>query len=126
MRLNIESIDLPAEAFDLVCCCHVLEHVDDKRAIPELYRILAREGLLIAMVPIVEGWERTFECDSVSNDRQRLLYFGQRNHVRFYGRDIRERLTASGFVIDEFVAEEPAVSNHGLTRGERVLLCWKR
>jgi len=48
------------------------------------------------MVPIEEGWEVTYENPKVVSPRQRLLHFGQEDHVRFYGRDIRNRLTAAG------------------------------
>ncbi len=34
LRINIEKIDIADNAFDIVYCSHVLEHVDDSRAIP--------------------------------------------------------------------------------------------
>src|SRR5262249_43168509 len=45
LALDIECIDLPDAQFDLILCSHVLEHVDDKRALPELHRILAPKGI---------------------------------------------------------------------------------
>jgi len=91
------AIDLPDECVDLVLCLHVLEHVDDdRRAMAEVHRILRPSGHFIVMVPIEEGWEVTYENPKVVSPRQRLLHFGQEDHVRFYGRDIRNRLTAAG------------------------------
>lgn len=120
---NIEALTIEDRSFDVVICLHVLEHVDDRAAIAELYRIVRPGGLLIAMFPIVEGWEETYEDASKSSANERLLYFGQHDHARFFGRDARMRLAASGFVIEEYTATEPNVSRYGLTRGEKVFIC---
>ncbi|NWG23074.1 MAG: methyltransferase domain-containing protein [Pseudorhodoplanes sp.] len=126
LRINIEQIDLPDNSFDVVYCLHVLEHVEDSRAIPELYRIVRPGGLLIAMVPLIEGWDTSYiDATKTGNDRDRTLHFNQEDHVRMFGRDFRERLKAPGFVVEEFTAVEPYVSRHGLIRGEKVFLCRK-
>jgi SAM-dependent methyltransferase len=125
LKINIEQIDLPDGEFDLVVCSHVLEHVDDRKALPELFRITRSGGTVIAMFPIVEGWDTSYEDRTVSSEADRLLYFGQRDHVRFYGRDARQRLTGAGFEVTEWTAMEPFVSRYGLLRGEKIFLCRK-
>jgi SAM-dependent methyltransferase len=126
LHLDIENMDVKDASFDVIICSHVLEHVDDARALAELYRALRPGGLLIAMVPITEGWDETFEDKSkTKTEDDRILYFNQHDHIRFYGRDFRARLAAPGFKIDEFTATEPQVSLHGLARGEKVFLCSK-
>lgn len=122
-RENIESLTIPDNSFDIIICSHVLEHVDDRAAIGELYRVLRPGGLLIAMFPIIEGWDETYEQSSAVTPEERLLYFGQHDHARFFGKDARERLSAPGFVVDEYTAVEPYVSRYGLARGEKVFLC---
>ena len=77
------------------------------------------------MVPIVEGWEETYENDSVSNDVERTLHFGQNDHVRYYGRDFRERNSEAGFIVDEITAYGEEVIRFGLMRGEKVFVCHK-
>jgi hypothetical protein len=77
------------------------------------------------MFPIVEGWRETFEDATKSLPDERLLYFGQHDHVRFFGNDARQRLAAPGFTVEEFTAVEPYVSRHGLARGEKIFLCRK-
>jgi SAM-dependent methyltransferase len=89
---NIEALTLADNSYDVVICLHVLEHVNDRAAIDELYRVLRPGGLLIAMFPIVEGWDETFEDASKISPDDRLLFFGQHDHARFFGRDARERL----------------------------------
>mgnify|MGYP003584744426 CR=1 FL=1 len=125
LKINIENIDLPDDEFDFVICSHVLEHVDDRKAIPELFRVTKPGGTVLAMFPICEGWEMSFENQDVSSESDRLLYFGQRDHVRYYGRDARSRLAGAGFRVTEWTALEPYVSRHGLLRGEKIFLCHK-
>ncbi len=120
---NIEALTIEDHSYDVIVCLHVLEHVDDKAAVSELYRVLRPNGLLIAMFPIVEGWDQTFEDASKSTPTDRLLYFGQHDHARYFGRDARARLAAPGFEVKEFTAVEPNVSRFGLTRGEKIFLC---
>lgn len=120
---NIETLTIEDKSYDVIVCLHVLEHVDDRAAVAELYRVLRPGGMLIAMFPIVEGWDETFEDSAKSTPADRLLYFGQHDHARFFGRDARARLAAPGFAVDEFTAVEPKVSRYGLTRGEKIFLC---
>jgi len=120
--LNIENIDLPDESVDVVVCSHVLEHVDDGKALGEIYRILADGGRALLMFPIVEGWERTYENPAHTSPADRTTYFGQFDHVRMYGRDVRDRITNAGFGLTEFTAEEPYVARYGLLRGEKIFI----
>ncbi len=123
--LNIEAIDLPDACVDVVLCSHVLEHVDDRRALVEMFRVLAPGGLALLMFPLVDGWDATYENDLARSPRDRLLHFGQKDHVRFYGNDVRERIRSAGFSLQEFTAEEPLVRIHALRRGEKIFLARK-
>jgi len=125
-KLNIEKIDQPASSYDVVLCSHVLEHVDDRKALSEIHRILRADGLLIAMFPLVEGWDVTYENAAVSAPVDRLLHFGQHDHMRFFGRDARDRINAAGFDLNEYTAEEPDVTRCGLQRGEKIFAARKR
>jgi SAM-dependent methyltransferase len=120
--LNIEAIDLPDESYDVVIASHVLEHVDDGRALREIARILRPGGQLIAMVPIVEGWSQSYEDRSILSDADRDLHFGQYDHVRYYGSDFRDRLRQAGFALTEFTAEPKDSVEYRLLRGEKIFL----
>jgi len=125
LKLNIEKIDLPDQSQGTVICNHVLEHVDDKKALQELFRVLDSDGVLILSVPIIEGWETTYENSEISLPENRELYFGQNDHVRFYGRDFRDRLSEAGFDFLEVTAEGDDVIKYGLWRGEKFFICKK-
>ena len=120
---NIEALKIADASFDVIVCLHVLEHVNDRKANAELFRVLRPGGTLIAMFPIVEGWDETYENGAPRTPQERLLHFGQHDHARFFGRDARNRLAAPGFVVEEYTAVEPNVSRYGLLRGEKVFIC---
>jgi SAM-dependent methyltransferase len=123
--LNLHSLNLPDQSYDFVICSHVLEHVDDRKALSELFRAITPGGMLVLMFPIVEGWDQTYENSSVQSSAARLLHFGQKDHVRYFGRDVRNRISAAGFCLQEFAAIEPLVHRHGLLRGEKIFLATK-
>lgn len=123
--LNIEAVDLPDESVDLVVCSHVLEHVDDGKALREIRRILTPNGRGLLMFPIVEGWDHTYENATHTSSADRTKYFGQADHVRMFGRDVRDRISEAGFDLNEFTSDEPNVSRYGLMRGEKLFIVTK-
>jgi SAM-dependent methyltransferase len=120
--LNIEAIDLPDRSVDCVVCSHVLEHVNDIKALAEIHRVLKPGGLAAFMFPVVEGWSTTYENDAHVSRADRTLHYGQWDHLRMYGADVRDRIRAAGFELEEFTAEGPEVARLGLLRGEKVFL----
>ncbi|MBE1237971.1 methyltransferase domain-containing protein [Phaeovibrio sulfidiphilus] len=126
LALNIEDTGLETGSLNTIVCNHVLEHVDDRKALRELCRILSDDGLLICSVPIVESWSRTWEQDSVTTAAGRELQFGQADHLRIYGHDFRDRLREAGFGdVREVIAQGWDVGTYGLVRGDVLFLCRK-
>ncbi len=119
---DIEDISLPGASVDAVFCSHVLEHVNDIRALREIHRILKPGGRLIAMVPICEGWDKTYEDPDIVSPAGRELHFGQNDHVRYYGRDFQQRLADAGFETAAYTAPPVDVIRYGLWRGEKVFV----
>jgi len=122
---NIEDTGLPDDVIDAVFASHIFEHVDDRKAMKEMYRILRRGGRLIAMVPIIEAWEQTYENPAITSNSDRDLHFGQYDHVRFYGRDFVTRLEVAGFRVASYMATPQDCVTFGLQRGEKVFVATK-
>ena len=118
--LDVEAPDLPDQYCDMIICSHVLEHVDDRRALPAIRRLLRPGGEAILLVPIVEGWAETYENDTVGSDAERHRHFEQFDHVRYFGADFRSRVAAAGFRLSEFTAGGSDSAEYGLQRGEKV------
>jgi SAM-dependent methyltransferase len=123
--VNIEAVDSADASFDCVVCSHVLEHVDDRRALAEIHRILTPGGTALIMLPIIEGWSRTYENEAARTPEERKRHFGQSDHLRLYGADVRERIRNAGFSLEEFTAEGEDVLKYGLQRGEKLFIARK-
>jgi SAM-dependent methyltransferase len=123
--LNIERLALEPDSVEAVICAHVLEHVDDGKALRELFRILRPGGLVVISVPIIEGWSVSYENPAIVTAGERALHFGQWDHVRYYGTDLRDRISSAGFSLEEFTASPEEVVRHGLIRGDKLFLARK-
>jgi hypothetical protein len=77
------------------------------------------------MVPLIEGWLNTYENGRWTAPRERELYYGQHDHVRYYGADFRARVEAAGFSLEEFTAGPVDSISHRLLRGEKVFIARK-
>jgi hypothetical protein len=124
-QLNIEALALQDGSQGTIICNHVLEHVDDHRALRELHRVLRKDGVLVLSFPLVEGWSETYEPPGIEGPEARHVHFGQHDHVRFYGRDVRDRIRAAGFAVQEITAGGAEAVAYNLMRGEKVFLCRK-
>ncbi|GAB4323109.1 MAG: hypothetical protein Kow0069_28100 [Promethearchaeota archaeon] len=92
VRLDLQALDLPfaAGSFDVVVCCHVLEHVpDEEAALGNLHRLLALGGVALVQVPVDPSLPVTEEWDAPDPSRH--------GHVRQYGADVADRFRAAGF-----------------------------
>lgn len=106
VQADITELPFEDDSWDVIVCSHVLEHVpDDLSAMRELRRVLAQGGRAIVVVPRVRG-VMTDEDPSVTDPAERLRRFGQEDHVRIYGDDLEQRLTAAGFDIREPLTAE--------------------
>jgi len=122
LQLDIMALELPDASIDMIIANHVLEHVDDAKAFAEMYRVLAPGGQAVITVPMIEGFDQTYEDPALTAPEERRLHYGDADHLRWYGRDVRDRIKAPGFAVTEFTALEPQAARHALHRGEKVFI----
>jgi SAM-dependent methyltransferase len=125
---GVADLPLDDESMDEVLCIHVLEHVrPDRQAMAELYRVLAPGGWALISVPLRLD-QPTYEDVTVTDPSDRLRLFGEEDHVRFYGLDLRDRLEDAGFAVECDRADdlpEDDCRRFGLRRDEHLFLCRK-
>ena len=120
-RVDISRMNTyAASSVDCFICSHVLEHVqDDTRAVRELYRILKPTGWGIVLAPIIRDLARTHEDPSITTESERLRHFGQKDHLRVYGKtDFIDLLKSAGFTVSQLGAEffgGDTLKRHGIS-----------
>jgi predicted SAM-dependent methyltransferase len=101
VKVDIQNTSFENDAWDLIVCNHVLEHVPDyKIALMELKRILKKDGILELTVPIDRSLETVYENKNITSKDERIKIFGQDDHVRIFGNDLDKILTDLGFSVE--------------------------
>jgi len=129
VALDITQLPFRDDAFAIIYCSHVLEHVpDDRKAMRELHRVLHPAGWAVLQVPITA--ERTYEDPSITDPKERERVFGQHDHVRRYGPDYVDRLEEAGFKVTIFntedIIESPSLINRYAVANWKIYYCQKR
>ena len=132
IRKQIDMCDIPFDDdyFDFIISCHVLEHIpNDIKAMSELYRVVKSEGVVFLMVPLFRDLDKTFENEEYNTDELRTKYFGQKDHVRKYAMDFKDRLESVGFNVSTFGPEDidkNLVVKYGVSnKNDIVFICKK-
>jgi len=99
--MDITNINFEDNYFDFIICNHLLEHVkDDKKAMNELFRVSKQGGVAVLQVPISKHNMPIFEDFSITTPEEKEESFGQKDHVRIYGKDFQKRLENTGFEVN--------------------------
>ncbi len=102
IKADICNLPFEDNTYDIIFCNHVLEHIpNDTKAMQELFRVLAPNGMAILQIPQDLNREKTFQDDSITDPKERAKIFGQYDHVRIYGKDYFSKLRSIGFKVDE-------------------------
>ena len=105
LQASLTQLPFPDASVGLMICFHVLEHIpDDAAAMREMTRVLAPGGVAVIQVPRRTGVPT--DEDPEAPLEERLRRFGQRDHVRFYGDDLEDRLGAAGLKVHAMTMKE--------------------
>ena len=97
-HMDVQNLPFNDNYFNLIICNHVLEHVfDEEKAMKEIHRVLCKEGTAILQVPISPILEKTISDSSITNSQILEEKFGQKDHVRLFGKDYPSKLEFCGF-----------------------------
>ena len=130
VKADICNLPFEDNAYDIIFCNHVLEHIpDDTKAMQELFRVLKPGGMGIFQIPQDLSRASTFSDNTIVDQKERAKIFGQYDHVRVYGRDYFDKLRSIGFkVIEEDYTHKIApelVQKYCLAKGEIIPVCFK-
>lgn len=122
---DLTKLTYDDEAFDIVVCNHVLEHIpDDRKAMREILRVLKPGGYAMLGVPHSHTIDEIEEDLTIHDPEEQIRRFGQRDHVRIYTtQGYIDRLESVGFESHFKPAEDfVSLARHGLNPEESALL----
>jgi ubiquinone/menaquinone biosynthesis C-methylase UbiE len=130
VHFDLHKAPFADNTFDVIFCNHVLEHVEDaQQCMRELYRIMKPGGWGIFQVPLDSQRATTLEDKSITGAKEREIHYWQKDHLRLFGRDYRDKLAAAGFSVtmDDFVntLTNEQIDRYRLPAGEMIYFCRK-
>jgi len=100
--IDLRALSYKDNLFDFVIANHVLEHIkEEDKVLHEIFRVLKPGGRAILQVPVANKLNTTFEDPSIQTKSDREKFYGQFDHVRLYGKDYPDRLSAAGFTVSK-------------------------
>jgi SAM-dependent methyltransferase len=126
---DITNLCFDNSKFDFIICNRVLEHVtEDRKAISEMHRVLRKNGTAIISVPQKHDCP-TLEKAEYNTPDLRFKYYGQADHVRYYGYDFIDRLREVDWTVDcvapHDICSDEQIDYYALMRTDRVYICRK-
>lgn len=126
-RIDLTDIPFKNGFFDYVIANHVFEHIsDEKKAFGEIRRVLKDSGKFLLSFPICMDMD-TFENPKIVSEEERLKYYGQKDHVRLYGKNYKEYIEGFGWQIKVMTPRncmpEDDILKYGLIADDIIMIC---
>ena len=131
-KLDATNISYADNSFDFIICNHVLEHIPDyRRAMQEIYRVLAPNGVAILQTPYSKILSSNFEDENLKTEEQRLFFYGEKDHYRIFSEfEFCEDLKEVGFTLNivnhKRVFSENVSFYYGVNRNEDLIRVVKK
>jgi SAM-dependent methyltransferase len=112
IHADINRMPFRAEAFAMLICSHLLEHIpEDAPALFEIARVLAKGASAFVMVPMLPEWESQ-STKEFGAPKPRIDM-----HYRAYGADMKERIARAGLECRVAKFSEVASADEGFLYG---------
>lgn len=130
LHFDLHQIPFPENSFDVIFCNHVLEHVANaEQCMNELYRVMRPGGWGIFLSPVDLSRKKTYEDKNITCPKEREIHFWQKDHLRLFGLDYKDKLADAGFdvTVEDFASRFSAeqIDRYRLSIDERIYLCKK-
>lgn len=123
LPIDIENIDeVYFKKYDLVICNHVLEHVNFIKAIPNLKKLVKKNGYIFLTFPIIESWEKNYINEKITSYEDRTLHFQQFDHLQLFGKEIKSYLSCENFSLIEHIVFGEDTVKYGIAQGETLFI----
>ena len=128
-KRDLTDIQFRDNFFDYIIANHVLEHIKEiDRAFGEIKRVLKPRGKLILSFPVCKNIKTREELVDLSEE-ERLMNFGQRDHVRLFGYDYKEYIEKYGFYVEvispENILDIEKIKKYSFIKDDILLFCSK-
>jgi SAM-dependent methyltransferase len=100
---DIQTVDLlnmpfTDGQFDILIANHVMEYVDNvNQVLTKIHRVLKPGSWTILQTPYCSTLQHTWEDAGIQSATQRLVVYGQDDHIRLFGQDIFATFESAGF-----------------------------
>jgi len=101
---DLTALPFPDDRFHFVLCSHVLEYVpNDLAALRDIRRVLVPGGRALLLVPEAVDGGPADERREIQTPEERVVHFGQWDHVRLYTRELfTRRIEEAGLSVELF------------------------
>ena len=122
LKVDIECMQLLDSKIGSIIANHVMQCVDDTKALPEIYRVLKPGGLLICTVPLSQ-FEITSGEKNVKEKKESIDRYLSHDNARIYGADFSINIMKYGFkLVSRFTGDSESMYRFGITINEVVFV----
>lgn len=120
--LDLENLQLKNRVIGTIIANHVIQCVDDTKALPEIHRVLKVGGILVCSVPLSQ-FVFTIGEKMVQEGKESIDRYLSHDNARIYGLDFSEIVCRYGFKLqNRYVGDEGLMYKFGIPSNEVIFI----